>query len=189
MEETATLKNGARGQGPEKQGMGERVLRELLKSPKFKAELRLLASGIDPAGAAGLVRTFLWDDVETFMGTTSAAPAMVNYLVQVARELVAQLNTFPPAILIAFLAQLVKEVDFKAMEETVGELRLLLERLTPVVEGLREASSGVADALGAAGAAGKSDKGAPKAKAGDTGKSGAAGKSGGAGKSGAAGGE
>ena len=114
---------------------------------------------------------------------------MVNYLVQVARELVAQLNTFPPAILIAFLAQLVKEVDFKAMEETVGELRLLLERLTPVVEGLREASSGVADALGAAGAAGKSDKGAPKAKAGDTGKSGAAGKSGGAGKSGAAGGE
>jgi hypothetical protein len=159
-------------------GVGERLLHELLKSPKFKAELRILTGNIDPANAAGLVRTLLWDDVETFLGTTSAAPAMVNYLVQVAKELVAQLNTFPPAILIAFLTQVVKEVDFKAMEETVGEFRLLLERLTPVVEGLREASSGVKGAVGiagtadAAGAAGKGGKAGTASKAGTAGKAG-----------------
>ncbi len=134
----------------EKQGVGERLLHELLKSPKFKAELRMLSGSIDPASAAGLVRALLWDDVETFMGITSAAPAMVNYLVQVARELVAQLNSFPPAILIAFLSQLVEGIDFQAMEETVKEFRLLLEKLSPVVEGLKEASSGVADMVGAA---------------------------------------
>jgi hypothetical protein len=133
----------------EKQGLSERMMRELIKSPKFKAELRILIGNIDPANAAGLVRTLFWDDVETFMGTTSAAPAMVNYAVQVAKEVVAQLNTFPPAILIAFLTQLVKEVDFKAMEETIGEFRLLLEKLTPVVESLKEASAGVTAMVGA----------------------------------------
>jgi len=155
MEKMVMERQAAGEQAAEKRGLGERMLRELLKSPKFKAELKILAGNVDPANAAGLVRTLLWDDVETFLGTTSAAPAMVNYLVQVARELVAQLNTFPPAILIAFLGQLVKEVDFKAMEDTVGEFRLLLERLTPVVEGLKEASGGVLSAAGVSAAAGK----------------------------------
>ena len=135
----------------EKQGVSERLLKELLKSPKFKAELKLLTGNIDPAAAGGLIRTLLWDDVETFLGTTSALPSMINYAVQAMREMVVQLNGFPPPILIAFLTQVVKEVDFKAMEETVGEFRLLLERLTPVVEGLKEASSGLMDSVGAAG--------------------------------------
>jgi len=136
----------------EKQGVSERLMKELLKSPKFKAELKLFTGNIDPAAAGGLIRTLLWDDVETFLGTTSALPSMINYAVQAMRETVVQLNGFPPPILIAFLSQLVEQVDFKAMEETVGELKVLLDKLQPVVDGLKEASSGVREEISAAGA-------------------------------------
>jgi hypothetical protein len=133
----------------EKHGVSERLLKELIKSPKFKSDLKLILGGIDPAAAGGLIRTLLWEDVETFMGTVSALPATINYLVQAGRELMVQLNTFPPPILIAFLSQLVDEVDFAAMEETVGEFKVLLEKLQPVLDGLKEASSGVRDQVGA----------------------------------------
>jgi hypothetical protein len=133
MEETVT----------EQQGVSERLLRELIKSPKFKASLKVLTGNVDPARAGGMVKTLVWEDVETSLGTLSALPAVVNYSVQAARELVAQLNNFPTPILVAFLSQVVENIDFKAMEETVGEFKLLLEKLHPVVEGLREASSGV----------------------------------------------
>jgi hypothetical protein len=127
----------------ERAGISERLLRELIKSPKFKASLKVFTGNVDPANAGGLVRTLLWEDVETFMGTVSATPALVNYSVAVVRELMVQLNTFPTPMLIAFLSQLVESVDFKAMEQAVVEFKALLEKLQPVVESLKEASSGV----------------------------------------------
>ena len=127
----------------ERQGLSERLMRELIKSPKFKASLRVLTGNIDPGNAPGMVKTLVWEDVETSLGTVSALPALINYSVQAARELVAQLNAFPTPILVAFLSQVVENIDFEAMEQTVGEFKLLLEKLHPVVEGLREASSGV----------------------------------------------
>ena len=127
----------------EQQGLSERLLRELIKSPKFKASLKVLTGNIDPDNAGGMVKTLVWEDVETSLGTVSALPALINYSVQAARELVAQLNAFPTPILVAFLSQVVENIDFEAMEQTVGEFKLLLEKLHPVVEGLREASSGV----------------------------------------------
>lgn len=130
---------------PEIQGLSERLMRELIKSPKFKASIKVLTGNINPANASGMVKTLVWEDVETSLGTVSALPAIINYSVQAARELVAQLNAFPTPILVAFLTQAVEEVDFEAMQDTVGEFRLLLEKLHPVVEGLREASSGVLD--------------------------------------------
>ena len=127
----------------EQQGLSERLLRELIKSPKFKASLKVLTGNIDPERANGMVKTLVWEDVETSLGTVSALPALVNYSIQAARELIAQLNAFPTPILVAFLSQAVENVDFEAMEQAVGEFKLLLEKLHPVVEGLREASSGV----------------------------------------------
>jgi len=127
----------------EKKGVSERLLRELLKSPKFKTSLKITINEIDPSTARGLVRTIFWEDVETFMGALSALPKVVNLLVQMAHEVALQIDNFPPAILLGFLSQLVGDIDFKAVEETVEEFRVLLEKLQPVVEGLKEASSGV----------------------------------------------
>ncbi len=137
----------------ERQGASERLLRELIKSPKFKASLKVLAGNIDPATAPGLAKTLLWQDVDTFLGTVSALPSLVNFLVALIREIAAQLNGFPPPILIAFMSQLVKDIDFAAMREAVVESKAVLDRLEPVLGQLKEASSGVMEELGAAGAA------------------------------------
>ena len=127
----------------QQQGVSERLLRELMKSPKFKASLKVLTGNIDPDRASGMVKTLVWEDVETSLGTVSALPAVINYLVLAVRELVAQLNAFPTPILVAFLSEVVDNVDFKAMEYTVSEFKALVDKLHPVVEGLKEASSGV----------------------------------------------
>lgn len=121
-------------------GIAERIMRELIRSPKFKSSLRIIVNGIDPAHAPGMVRALLWEDVETFMGTTSVLPKLVNFMIQALRELAVQLNTFPPEMLLAFLSRLTKEIDFGAAGEAFREFSLLLEKLGPVVEGLRESS-------------------------------------------------
>lgn len=131
----------------EKRGLSERVLRELIRSPKFKASLKICAGGIDPATADGLAKALLWEDVETFMGTVSALPALVNFLVALAREVAAQLNAFPPPMLVAFMSQLVGNVDFAAMREAAVEIKAVLEKLAPVLDELKEASSGIRDEL------------------------------------------
>lgn len=137
MEETAV----------EKRGISERLLKELLKSQRFKNDLKLLASSVDPAAAGGLVRTLLWEDIEVFMGTTSALPSLLNYAAHATRELAAQLNTLPPPMLVAFLTQLVGQVDFPAVEAAMAELKALLERAQPVLESLRDASAGAREGL------------------------------------------
>jgi hypothetical protein len=124
----------------EGQGLGERLLRELIKSPKFKTSLKILANELDPSTARGTVRAIMWEDVETFMGEVSLLPTLLNYSVEAAHELAVQLNAFPPAILVAFLSQLAEQVDFKAMEDAIEEFKTLLEKLNPVIERLRDAS-------------------------------------------------
>lgn len=138
----------------EKKGASERLLAELLKSPKFKASLRILTANIDPETAKGLAKVLLWEDVETFMGTVSVLPAAVNFMVSLASEVAAQLNTFPPPVLVAFMSQLAAEVDFEAMREAVAEFKTVLDKLAPVAGELKEASSGVMEEIGTAGAAG-----------------------------------
>ena len=133
----------------EKHGVSERLLRELVKSPKFKASMKICLANVDPETAKGLASSLMWEDVEFFMGTVSAMPGLVNFLVALGREIAAQLNTFPPPMLIAFMSQMVQGLDFGAMREAVVEFKAVLDRLEPVVEELKEASSGVVAAAGA----------------------------------------
>ncbi|WP_287155089.1 hypothetical protein [Candidatus Solincola tengchongensis] len=137
------------------EGLGERLLRRLIKSPKFKSSLKILVNAIDEENAPGLVRALMWEDVETFMGAASALPRAVNFAVRAVEEMVAQLNAFPPEMLLAFLSRLAAEVDFEALERTAEEARLLLEKLAPVLEGLR---GRMASAVGA-GSPGREEEG------------------------------
>lgn len=80
----------------------------------------------------------MWGDVETFMGTASALPRLFNFMIRAAEEVAVQLNAFPPEILLGFLNRLAGEIDFQGLERAARETRLLLEKIGPVVEGLRE---------------------------------------------------
>ncbi len=130
-----------RGGGGPGEGLGERILRRLIRSPKFKSSLSIILKGIDPENAPGLVRALMWGDVETFMGTASALPRLFNFAVRAVEELGAQMNSFPPEILLAFLQRLAGDVDYEGLERAAREIRLLLQRIEPVVGGLRERAS------------------------------------------------
>lgn len=128
------------------EGLGERLLRRLIRSPKFKSSLRILINGFDSEHAPGLVRALMWEDVETFMGMAGALPGLVNFTVRAAEEALSQLNAFPTEMLLAFLSRVAEEVDFGALERAGRETRLLLEKLAPVVEELRRRAAEAAGA-------------------------------------------
>lgn len=102
------------------QGLSERILRELLRSPRSKAALKILLSGIDPSSGPGLVRTLFREDPEIFLAVISAAPAIINLLLQVLREMAAQLGSFPPALLRKFTYQILADINGRTLGEAAG---------------------------------------------------------------------
>ncbi len=125
-------------------GLGERVARALLSNPRFKADLRRLFAGIDPAHAPGLARALLWQDAEALLGLASALPRLFNFAVAAAGELIRQLNTMPPAMLQAFLSRLASELDLNTATQALSELRILVQRAAPVLEELKKLAGLVA---------------------------------------------
>lgn len=139
-----------------KDGLSARIARELLGSPTFKAALNLMLSEIDPASAPGLARTLIRRDPEVFMALASAAPALVNLWLGMLKEIVAQLGSFPPALLRGFAAQVLAEVDAEMLGEVLGGLVTVLGSL----EG-REGEEGMlAGAAGSVGSGYRAARGA-----------------------------
>jgi hypothetical protein len=129
-------------------GLGERLARVLLSHPRFKTNLRRLIQGIDPDRAPGLVRALLWQDAEALLGLVSALPRAFNFVAAAAGELFRQLNTMPPDMLRAFLAQLTKELDLETAARAADELRALLEKAEPVIEEMKRLTGLLASAPG-----------------------------------------
>lgn len=128
-----------------KTGITERILRELLRSPKFKAELKMFLSGIDASSGPGLIRTLFWEDVETFMGMVSSVPSILNLLVQMLNEMAVQLDTFPPEMLNSFIYQVLGGIDGRAMGEMAGHLGGILTKILTTEAGKAATSAIAAD--------------------------------------------
>ncbi len=128
-----------------KAGITERLLRELLRSPKFKAELKMFFNGIDPTSGPGLVRTLFWEDVETFMGMVSSLPRILNLLVQMLGEMAVQLDTFPPEILNSFIYQVLGGIDGEAMGCMAAHLGGVLAKILTAEAGKATTSAIAAD--------------------------------------------
>ena len=60
----------------------DRVLKELLKKPGFKENIRTVLQNIDPDSGRRLVRTLMWQDPEFFLGVLGAVPVVANTLIQ-----------------------------------------------------------------------------------------------------------
>ncbi len=141
-----------------KTGLTERLLRELLRSPKFKTELKMLFSGIDPSSGPGLIRTIFWEDVETFMGFVSSVPSILNLIVAMLREAAVQLDTFPPEILNSFIYQVLGGIDGRAVGEMAAHLGSLTAKILTTEAGKSTTSAIAADIkLGLASASAEGD--------------------------------
>ncbi len=107
----------------------QRVLRELLRSPRFKASVKVALNSIDPDSTPQLVRTFLWEDVDIFLDLLGVVPDLINALILGLKELVLQLGNFPPGILAGFISQILENLDGRALGQLLDELTKTLSQL------------------------------------------------------------
>jgi len=113
----------------------DRVLKELLKKPGFKEGVRTTLQNIDPDASRRLVRTFMWQDPEFFLGVLGAVPSIVNSLTQCVDEVLIQLNEkFSSQLLHEFIKSLVLSLDKKTLESIVSNGKPLVTALLQVAE-------------------------------------------------------
>ncbi|NPV60411.1 MAG: hypothetical protein HPY75_12245 [Actinobacteria bacterium] len=100
----------------------DRILRELIRTPKFKETLVILLNSIDPPSARRLVRTLFWQDPGLLLSLMGSLPSLINVISEALAEVANQMNTMPPPLLQDFLNQVVAGIDGAAAGEAAGGL-------------------------------------------------------------------
>ncbi|MEW6555370.1 MAG: hypothetical protein AB1384_13925 [Actinomycetota bacterium] len=124
----------------------DRILRELIRTPKFKEGVMVLLNSIDPPAARRLVRTFMWGDPGLLMSIMGSLPQMINTASEAVAELAAQMNTMPPLLLQDFLNRVFAGIDGAAAGEAAGGLARMALSLN-----LSDKEGGLARSLSALG--------------------------------------
>ncbi len=121
----------------------DRILRQLISTPKFKETVITLLNAVDPPAARRLVRTIFWQDPGLLMSVLGTLPDILNTAFQAMAEAAAQMNSMPAPLLNDLLHRIVEGIDGAALGEAVGGLvrmGLLLE-LSEEESGLRRSLS------------------------------------------------
>lgn len=100
----------------------DRIMRELIRTPKFKDTVILLLKSIDPPAARSLVRTLFWQDPGLLMSILASLPALVNVGSEALAEVAVQMNSMPLPLLLDFLNRVVAGIDGVAAGEAAGGL-------------------------------------------------------------------
>jgi len=129
------LKLDVRGQVNEAPG----VLQEVLRTPWIKQLLQISVRDVDPAAAAEVVRTVLWEDSGLSLSLMGAAPRFMNWTQEFLLELGRQLDSFPPMLLRDFLSQMGAELDTERLAEMGGVYASILRKLAWEDEKTRKA--------------------------------------------------
>jgi len=156
----------------EKKGVIEgasRILRELLRTPRFRNTLRILLNELDPENAPLLVRTLREEDPVLFLNLLSVSPAFANAVLGCVHELLQQLLSFPEGLPASFFSGTLQDVEAARLGEIAGlALALAVEvsdredaSLGRAVEGFRkDVAEGFAAALSSRGIDGPKAAGA-----------------------------
>jgi hypothetical protein len=104
----------------------DRIMRELIRTPKFKESIIILLNSIDPPSARSLVRTLFWQDPGLLMSIMGSLPAMINVGSEALAEMVVQMNNMPAPLLQDFLNRVVAGIDGAALGEGVGGMISML---------------------------------------------------------------
>jgi hypothetical protein len=124
----------------------DRIMRELIRTPKFKEAVIILLNSIDPPAVRGLVRTLFWQDPGLLMSVMGSLPALINTGAEALAEVAAQMNSMPGPLLQDFLDRVVAGIDGTAAGEAAGGLVGIALSLN-----LAEGDSGLAQSLSALG--------------------------------------
>lgn len=100
----------------------DRVMQELLKTPKFKEGVKIFLKSIDPQSTPGLVKTLMWQDPEIFLAVAGVAPDIVNSAILGGNELINQTEKLPPPLLAEFLSAFITKLNGEALGELLSSL-------------------------------------------------------------------
>jgi len=100
----------------------DRILRQLIRTPKFKETVITLLNAVDPPAARRLVRTIFWQDPGLLMSVMGTLPAILNTAFQALAEVAAQMNSMPSPLLQDLLHRIVEGLDGAALGEAAGGL-------------------------------------------------------------------
>jgi len=100
----------------------DRILQQLIDTPKFKDSVMILLKAVDPPSARRLVRTLLWRDPGFSMSIMGTLPELLNAFSHAAAELSSQLGSLPPPLLRELLARVLGNLDGEALGEAVARL-------------------------------------------------------------------
>lgn len=129
-----------------------RVLKQLLRSARFKADVRSLLKQIDPGYAPDVVKAAVWTDPSISMAALAALPRAANALILGLGELAQQSERFPPALLANFLRDTLSRIEIRALGQMAGRMTGLSLKLAAEQQdwaGLaREYTAGFASSLG-----------------------------------------
>lgn len=100
----------------------DRILRQLISTPKFKETVITLLNAVDPPAARRLVRTIFWQDPGLLMSVLGTLPAILNTGFQALAEVAAQMNSMPAPLLRDLLHRIVEGLDGAALGEAAGGL-------------------------------------------------------------------
>ncbi|MHA1570119.1 MAG: hypothetical protein ACTSXZ_11675 [Alphaproteobacteria bacterium] len=146
-----------------KQGVIEgasRVLRELLRTPRFKQSVRILLRDLDAENTPLLLRAIQEEDPELFLSLLTSAPQFANTTIAGAHELWRQLLTFPPELLASFLADALGDLQTERLGEAGGLfLALLLKASDQQSEKLQQATTDLRQGVARGFATALSDEG------------------------------
>ncbi len=120
----------------------DRILRQLISTPKFKETVITLLNAVDPPAARRLVRTIFWQDPGLLMSVLGTLPAILNTAFQALAEAAAQMNSMPAPLLQDLLHRIVEGLDGEALGEAAGGLAKMSLSL-----GLSEEGSGLRRSL------------------------------------------
>jgi len=107
---------------------GTRVLRVLLRSERFKTNLRIVLRNLDPGAAPELVRTALFAEPQVSLSLLGAAPEVLNTSLSILRELADQLSRLPPLLVRETLSELAGRVRTKLLGQAVELLLGMVEQ-------------------------------------------------------------
>jgi hypothetical protein len=106
-----------------------RVLKQALRNPRFKATLNVFFNSIDSESAPDLIRTLFWEDPGIILSLIGAFPALVNTLIEALNEAGAQFNSMPTVLVLDFLEPIVSGLDGRKLGEAAGNVSLLVSKM------------------------------------------------------------
>lgn len=107
------------------QGVGARVLREIIRTPAFREIVRMHMDAVDPAAARAIVGTLMSEDINLSLSMASASPALVNYTIEAVLEIGRRLDRFAPEMSKSFIEEISSQIDtdrLKQIPEVYGPL-------------------------------------------------------------------